>query len=412
MSKEILKKVFKNIDQAGDMVVAIQRELVRRPALSPENGGSGEHEKMEYIRELLEGLQPFRILEIQAPDPRAMGGFRPNLVADYGTAGKGRVVVLSHADVVPPGDESLWDTDPFELKVEGERLIGRGVEDNNHGFVSSYIALKAILDAKVELPNQICLTVVADEETGSNFGLRYILRSVPGLFSPEDLIVVPDGGNEHGTMIEVAEKSMLWLKVEVKGRQCHASTPHKGVNALEAAARFICGLQSIRERFDREDPLFSPPKTTIEPTKALANVPNVNTIPGLQVFYVDSRLLPDQDMEQFLGEFERLKEDIERQCNVRIGLEPVLKQKAAPPTPVDSPVVSALLKAVEEVFKVRARPQGIGGGTVAAFFREKGIPAAVWCTSEDSAHQPNEWCRISTILRDAKVFAYLYLFGV
>ena len=52
---------------------------------------------------------------------------------------------------------------------------------------------------------------------------------------------------------------------------------------------------------------------------------------------------------------------------------------------------------------------GIGGGTVAAFFRRAGLPAAVWCTVSDTAHQPNEYCLISNILTDAKIFACLYL---
>ena len=52
---------------------------------------------------------------------------------------------------------------------------------------------------------------------------------------------------------------------------------------------------------------------------------------------------------------------------------------------------------------------GIGGGTVAAFFRRAGLPAAVWMTQTDTAHQPNEYCLISNIMTDAKVFACLYL---
>lgn len=405
-----LKEVFDRLDQERDLVVNLQRELVRRPALSPENGGTGEHEKMSYIRGLLEELNPFYILQVDAPDKRAKGGFRPNLVADYGREdGRRRIVVLSHADIVPPGELGLWSSDPFELRIEGDRLIGRGVEDNNHGFVSSYLALKAILDSNIELKNRVTLVVVSDEETGSEYGLRYLLNQRPDLFSPQDFIVVPDGGNQEGTMVEVAEKSMLWVKVEVRGRQCHASTPQKGINALEAAAKYICGLDGIRERFSKEDPLFSPSKTTIEPTKILGNVPNVNTIPGLQVFYIDSRVLPDQKLEEVIEAFKNLGDRVSEESKVDIQIEPVLKQPAAPPTAIDSPVVEALLKAIEEVIGLPGRPMGIGGGTVAAFFREKGFPAAVWCTSEDTAHQPNEWCRISTILKDAKVFAHLYM---
>ncbi|MEM2118682.1 MAG: M20/M25/M40 family metallo-hydrolase, partial [Candidatus Bathyarchaeia archaeon] len=50
---------------------------------------------------------------------------------------------------------------------------------------------------------------------------------------------------------------------------------------------------------------------------------------------------------------------------------------------------------------------GIGGGTCAAFFRKIGIPAAVWCTHDEMAHQPNEYAKIENMVNDAKVFALL-----
>ena len=92
-------------------------------------------------------------------------------------------------------------------------------------------------------------------------------------FKDHDLIIVPDGGNEEGTMIEVAEKSMLWVKFTVIGRQCHASTPQKGKNSLFGAAKLILALSQLKERFDLADNLFRPPESTFESTKMEANVP-------------------------------------------------------------------------------------------------------------------------------------------
>ena len=52
---------------------------------------------------------------------------------------------------------------------------------------------------------------------------------------------------------------------------------------------------------------------------------------------------------------------------------------------------------------------GIGGGTCAAFFRKQGIPAVVWSTIDEVAHQPDEYARIKNMVEDAKVFALLAL---
>jgi succinyl-diaminopimelate desuccinylase len=70
--------------------------------------------------------------------------------------------------------------------------------------------------------------------------------------------------------------------------------------------------------------------------------------------------------------------------------------------------VTELARAIKAVTGNQGKPMGIGGGTVAAFFREMGLPAAVWSTCPDTAHQPNEFCRIQDIMTDAKIFACLY----
>jgi succinyl-diaminopimelate desuccinylase len=405
-----LQKVFDRIDGLRNEVIQLEGELTSRVALGPDNGGSGEHEKTAFVKGLLKELNPDVLQEIKAPDERAKDGYRPNLIATWGNSkAEPTVWVLSHSDIVPPGDPALWESDPYQLKVDDDRIIGRGVEDNQHGFVSPYLALEAVLESGVKLKKPVGLAVVADEETGSDYGLSYLLKNHGDLFKEQDLIIVPDGGNEEGTMIEVAEKSMLWIKFTVTGKQCHASTPDKGKNSLSGAARLIVALEKLKKKFDLSDELFKPALSTFEPTKMEANVPNINTIPGRDVFCVDCRVLPKYSVDDILDSAKEISGEIETELGLKIDVEPVYRQEATVPTSPDAPVVKALAGAIRRVTGKKAKPMGIGGGTVAAFFRRAGLPAAVWCTVCDTAHQPNEYCLISNILTDAKIFACLYL---
>ena len=410
VDERLFTAISKNIDGYREEVIWLQRELTSRPALGPKNGGQGEHEKVAFIKTLLERLRPDSLMEIRAPDPEAKGGYRPNLLARWESDERGgKVWVLSHSDIVPPGDLNLWDQDPYEIKVEGDKIYGRGVEDNQHGFVSSYLGLKAILEYGLRPLRSVGLVVVADEETGSRHGLEYLLENHPDIFSPEDLIIVPDGGNEDGTMIEIAEKSILWIRFEINGKQCHASTPQKGKNSLIGAAALIMELQALRKRFDTRDELFRPPVSTFEPTKIETNVPNINTIPGRDVFHMDCRILPQMAADDVLTACQEIASSVGNRLGLGVNVEVVFRQDAPPPTSKDSRVVIALSKAIEQVTGKKPQPMGIGGGTVAAFFRRRSLPAAVWLTSPDTAHQPNEYCLIPDILSDAKVLAYLYL---
>jgi len=407
-----LKEVYSKIESYRSEIIEMQRELTCRPALGPENGGSGEHDKADYVKEQLGLLKPDVFYEVHAPDERAAGGYRPNLVAAWDGSQAGKPVwVLSHLDIVPPGDLSLWAGDPYQAQVEEDKIIGRGVEDNQHGIVSSYFAVKAIVASNQELPRKVGLVLVADEETGSKYGLEYLLHEKRELFTEHDLIIVPDAGNEEGTMIEVAEKSMVWLKFTITGAQCHASTPEKGRNSLSGAAHLIVELENLKKRFAVKNPIFSPQESTFEPTKIEANVPNVNTIPGRDIFYMDCRILPDYKLDEIVEEATHISENVAQKLDLKIDVEAVHRRDCAPPTPEDSPVVSSLARAIHEVTGQTARPMGIGGGTVAAFFREAGLPAAVWSTISPTAHQANEYCSIKNLITDAKIMAAVFLSG-
>jgi succinyl-diaminopimelate desuccinylase len=406
----ILENVFQRIEGYRDEIIQFQAELTSRTALGPENGGTGEHDKAKYLMEKLKALNPDFLEEIRAPDERATDGYRPNLVAKWHGEETGPTIwALSHMDIVPPGDLTLWEGDPYKIKVEDDRITGRGVLDDQAGIVSSYLALEAVQALGLKSKRPVGLIFVADEETGSKFGLDYILEKRGRLFDPKDLIYVPDAGNAEGTMIEVAEKSMLWLKFTVTGKQCHGSTPGKGRNSLYGAARLILALEKLKEEFGLVDMLFSPPMSTFEPTKMEANVPNINTIPGRNVFYFDCRILPHYKVDDILQDAKSRAGEVAGELGLSVLVEPVYRQDAINPTAADAPVVRALSGAIKCVKGVEATPMGIGGGTVAAFFRKAGLPAAVWMTMPDTAHQPNEYCLISNIIEDAKIFACLYM---
>ncbi|HHM23439.1 MAG TPA: M20 family metallo-hydrolase [Bacteroidetes bacterium] len=407
---ETLKKVLDKIDGYRDLAIELETQMTAIPALAPENDGKGEAEKAKLIRRFLEELKPDRIEEVNCPDDRVPDGYRPNLLAWFEGEDPSRTIwIMTHMDVVPPGDLNMWKSDPYKVVVEGDKIIGRGVEDNQQGIVSSILAMRALREAGVKPAHTVCLAIVADEETGSKYGLQYLLKEKRDAFKKEDLIIIPDAGNEDGTMIEVAEKSILWLKFTTIGKQCHASTPEQGINAHRAAAHLIVKLDRLYDIFNQRNEVFEPPISTFEPTKKEANVPNVNTIPGEDVFYLDCRVLPEIPLSDVMDKINEMIREVEEQFKVKIKTESPQTEEAAPPTPSDAPVVLALKKAIKDVTGRDARAMGIGGGTVAAYVRREGLHAAVWSTLDEMAHQPNEYAKLSNILSDAKVFAHVFL---
>jgi succinyl-diaminopimelate desuccinylase len=402
-------KLARRIEQYRDEMVDLQMKLCAIPAIAPSSGGEGEAKKAEFLVGWLKSNGFVDITVVKAPDLDAPVGYRPNILAYFRGRSQAKTIwVMTHMDVVPPGELALWRGDPFKAWVEKGRIHGRGVEDNQQDLVASLFAVKALQAECVVPPYDIGIALVADEETGSVKGIEHVLKSHK-CFRKQDLIIVPDAGDEHGTMIEVAEKSLLWLKFKTLGKQAHGSTPEKGVNSFKAASFFITALNDLYKIYPGRDRLFDPPISTFEPTKKEANVPNVNTIPGEDVFYTDMRILPKVKLQDVEKTIRTLAARIEKKFKVKISMEVQQKAPAAPPTSVQAPVVVALQKAVKAVYKKNAKPMGIGGGTVAAIFRRAGIPAACWSRLDETAHQPNEYCIIENMVGDAKVFGHIFL---
>jgi len=397
------------IERYGEEVVILQRAMVSLPAVGPESGGEGETKKAAYVKTYLQRIGFDSIMEIDAPDARVPSGIRPNILARmHGTNRKRTIWIMSHLDVVPPGDLRMWSGDPFQLRVDGDRLIGRGVEDNHQGLVSSLLAAKAVKEAGLMPHCNIGLAIVADEETGNDKGLNYVMEKHAAEFGRDDLIIVPDAGDSLGQTIEIAEKGILWLKIEVRGKQCHASTPALGINAHRAAAHLVVKMDELGAIFHARNELFDPPESTFEPTKREANVPNINTIPPEDILYLDARVLPQYPLASVEEKIRGLAAGIEKRFGVTITLEPAQYAEAAPPTPESAAVVVALKRAIQEVKGLEAKCIGIGGGTVAAVFRRAGFPAAVWATLDDAAHQPDEYASIKNTLVDAQVMAHIF----
>lgn len=410
-----MAKAFEWLESQTEGMIDLQRELVAQPAVGPQNGGPGERAKAARLAAWCaeRGLPVLRRWD--APDERAEGGVRPNFAVGLdGRSESPCIWVMSHLDVVPPGEQDEtgrwkeWTGDPYALRVKDGRVYGRGVEDDHLGVVSSVFGLLALKHAGPAPAVPVRLLFVSDEETGSGYGLGHVLKTDPGSFSRDDIIVVPDYGNDEGTRIEVAEKSILWLRFRVKGRQCHGSMPQAGVNACRVAAHLIVQLEGLRTLYDESSPIFEPPVSTFEPTRREANVPNINTVPGLDIFHFDCRILPGIDVDEVLGSIREICDETAGRFGAEVEIEAVQRNDATQPTPEDAPVVTALRNAIRDVLGREAVPMGIGGGTVAALFRRAGYPAAVWLRCGHSAHQPDESCRVDFMLDNAKVFARLF----
>ena len=392
--------IFKLVESYKDEMIESLKKFISINSVNPAGGGPGEKEVADWLESLL-GDMKFPVIE--RFDPVDDNGIvRSSIVAKIPGKSSKTLWIVSHIDTVPEGDLSLWNHDPFDPVVEDDKIYGRGSEDNGGSAVASIYAAKAFLESGIVPDYTLGLALVADEEAGSDWGISYLINK--GVFDENDLFLVPDAGNDRGDFIEIAEKSILWLKFEVYGKQGHASVPEASDNALRKGVSLIEKLDEMfHKEFSDRDELFEPPESTFEPTKVEKTVDNVNTIPGKFVFYFDCRVLPKHDLDEIIKE----SESIAKEYDAKVSIEQ--RFDAPAPTPADSEIALKLKDTIEKLRGFTPKLGGIGGGTCAAHFRKVGLDAVVWSTIDETAHQPNEYKRISHMLEDAKVFAGLFI---
>ena len=135
----------------------------------------------------------------------------------------------AHMDVVPAGDG--WTGDPFTLRADGDRLIGRGACDAKGPLAAMIEALAILAADRATWSGTLLGVFVADEEVASR-GARHYAQAHPRV----DLVVV---GEPSGNAPITAHKGSLRPVVRVAGRSAHSGTPDLGVNAIYQAAKLI-----------------------------------------------------------------------------------------------------------------------------------------------------------------------------
>ncbi|WP_303247247.1 M20 family metallo-hydrolase [uncultured Methanobrevibacter sp.] len=395
------------MDDNENRMIELQELLTSIPAMAPENNGDGELEKANALKNWLIA-NGFNDIDVyNAPDKRVTSGVRPSMVVTVPGLDEQVIWIMAHLDVVPPGDLSAWDTDPWKCVKKDRKLFGRGCEDNQQGLVSAIFAALYFVENNITPKYTIKLLFVADEENGSTYGANWLIKNT-NLFNKDNFVIIPDGGDRKGVDIEIAEKNILWLRFRVLGKQAHGSRPDTGNNTYLASCDLALRINDFENKFDKTDSLFSPIYSTFQPTKHESNVESVNIIPGEDIFYVDCRIIPTYTIADICEEVDKQCKMVEDKYGVKIEYT-TLQNSESPHTSENSPIVKILSSAIKNAHNQETRCIGIGGGTVAGDLRRIGIDCAVWSTLDNMAHQPNEYCSIDNMVKDAVTLAAIFI---
>jgi acetylornithine deacetylase len=313
-------------------------------------------------------------------------GDKASILATIGPADRPGIVLSAHTDVVPVEGQA-WSSPPFSASRIDDRLVGRGSTDMK-GFIASALA-NVDLFARAATVTPVHLAFSYDEELGC-LGAPDLVAAIAALPARPAMCIV---GEPTGLAVVRAHKGKVARRITIAGRGGHSSMPHRGANAVVAAARIVERLAARAERLAQVDgdATFDPPYTSLH-VGSLHGGSALNFIPDRATIEFEIRFLPGTDVPKLLAEIDvelnKVRADLKRQASdAAISVETITDYPAFA-TPPDHPVLAAAAHLAD------AKPVAgaVSFGTEAGFYAAAGIPTVV-CGPGDiaRAHKADEW---------------------
>ena len=327
-------------------------------------------------------------------DDRRKANLFATLPARDGNATTGGIVLSGHTDVVPV-DGQPWDTNPFEARLIGDKVFGRGVTDMK-SFSATGLAFVPEF-ARRGLARPVHFALSYDEEIGC-IGVRRLIADVVGRgVKPLGCIV----GEPTGMELVVAHKGKKSWRCRVRGHEAHSSLTPLGVNAVQIACEIVTYLTNVARAFRDQggyDDAYDVPYTTVH-TGVIHGGTALNIVPRDCHFDFEIRHLPFDDPEELFAEVQSYAQRfLPEMRKVAPGAYIEFDQLSSLPG-FDTHGESGIATLGEACNGTRDHGK-VSFGTEASLFHDAAIPAIICGPGHIAqAHQPNEWVAVDQLVR-------------
>lgn len=401
-------------------LIQLTQNLIRIPSVRREGGN--EQEVALFVARLLEEMGLDVVVEVV--EPKA-----PNVIGVLQGQKEGPCLMLEcHTDVVTEGDASEWKYGPFEGRLVGNRIYGRGACDTKGNLAAAVLAVKAISQSGLSFNGKILLGILVDEE-GMMSGVKHFIRQ--GWADNVNAAIICEPVDNH---LCVTQKGALRAELITTGKMSHGAMPLSGFNPIPPMVSILEKLRQLEEEeIERlgKNPLLGYPSIT--PTVLQAPVkgePQLNVLPYECRALLDIRTIPGQPHEVVKKQLQEIVEEEERSLNeslrsgrlkdIRESLEKglskgilfeaklnIFEDRPWTKTSHSEPIVQAVSKAYRSITGEEPVYDGVPGATDGTFLSAwAGIPIVTFGAGKWMIpHQKDEWVSVEDLYLTAKIYA-------
>ncbi len=406
---EVTKKQVMELAQGKlDELVQLVSDLIQIPS---ENPIGSQREVIDFVKKYL--------AESQIPCEEVGGNPDfPCVVAKIGQEDGFSVILNGHVDVVPAGDREQWEFDPFSGEITEKEILGRGTSDMKAGVAGILFAMRMLTESGAKLNGNIRLHIVSDEESGGEYGTKWLSEN--GYAENADACLVAEP-TSHNT-IEIGQKGKVELIFKSHGVSAHGSLAgYKGENAILKLMKVLEHVDMFRQIEGR----YSGSQIkALENSKIIANQKNgagtgevidhVSANVGMITGGVRPNMVPDYceatlDLRLPIGvgpeEIEECAKAIIDKSGVS-GVEYDMDFQAyGNATDINAPIVEAIKKHAENLWKTEVLPAYQWASSDAREYRLKGIPTIQYGPSNTvGIHSYNETVDIEDVKNAGQIY--------
>ena len=370
------------ITDPDDATLALTRELIARQSVTPDDAGC-QDAMVSRLKQAGFSVDAMRFGEVD------------NFWATHGTSGP-LLVFAGHTDVVPPGDEASWDSDPFEATVIGDELFGRGAADMKASLAAMVVACEQFIEQHPDHAGRIGFLITSDEEGPAKNGTVKVMESLNSRGEQIDWCVVgePSSTTVLGDLVKNGRRGSLNARLIVNGTQGHIAYPHLADNPIHHAMPALDAL--AKEAWDNGNDFFDPTSLQISTIRAGQGVTNV--IPGSLEVLFNLRFSTELTAEAIKSRCEDILKAHGLSYDIEWSLsgEPFLTEPGA--------LLDAVMQSIEAVAGCRPEVSTGGGTSDGRFIAPSGAQVVEVGHVNATIHQCNERVKLADIPKLTEIY--------
>ncbi|MEL0259196.1 MAG: succinyl-diaminopimelate desuccinylase [Halieaceae bacterium] len=370
------------ITDPDDATLALTRELIARQSVTPDDAGC-QDAMVSRLKQAGFSVDAMRFGEVD------------NFWATHGTSGP-LLAFAGHTDVVPPGDEASWDSDPFQATVIGDELFGRGAADMKASLAAMVVACEQFIEQHPDHAGRIGFLITSDEEGPAKNGTVKVMESLSSRGEQIDWCVVgePSSTTILGDLVKNGRRGSLNARLIVNGTQGHIAYPHLADNPIHHAMPALDAL--AKEAWDNGNDFFDPTSLQISTIRAGQGVTNV--IPGRLEVLFNLRFSTELTAEAIKSRCEDILKAHGLSYDIEWSLsgEPFLTEPGA--------LLDAVMQSIEAVAGCRPQVSTGGGTSDGRFIAPSGAQVVEVGHVNATIHQCNERVKLADIPKLTEIY--------